>query len=47
MNIGFGMVASIILGLLGTFYLVRGKKTQSPRLMLIGAVLIVLSYVLF
>ncbi len=47
MNIGFGMVASSILGSLGFFYLLRGKKTQNTRMMLIGAVLLVLSYVLF
>ena len=40
-------VASSLMGLVGGYLLYRGKKIQEPKLMLWGAVLIVLSYYLF
>ena len=42
-----GLIASCILGLLGGFFLLRGKKIQSVGMMLLGAALIVASYVMF
>jgi hypothetical protein len=39
--------ASFIMGTIGTYLLYRGKKTQEPKMMLWGGVLIVLSYLLF
>ena len=39
--------ASFIMGTIGTYMLYRGKKIQEPKMMLWGAVLIVLSYFLF
>jgi hypothetical protein len=41
------MIVSLILGLLGGFFLLRGKKTQNVSMMLVGGLLIVLSYWLF
>jgi hypothetical protein len=40
-------VASSLMGVVGGYLLYRGKKIQEPKLMLWGAVLIVLSYYLF
>ncbi len=39
--------ASFIMGTIGTYMLIRGKKIQQPKMMLWGAVLLVLSYFLF
>lgn len=39
--------ASAIMGLVGSYFLYRGKKIQEPKMMLWGGVLIVLSYFLF
>jgi hypothetical protein len=39
--------ASFIMGTIGTYMLYRGKKTQEPKMMLWGGLLIVLSYFLF
>jgi len=41
------LVVSSIMGAIGGYLLYRGKKIQEPKLMLWGAVLIVLSYFLF
>jgi L,D-peptidoglycan transpeptidase YkuD (ErfK/YbiS/YcfS/YnhG family) len=41
------MVFSCIIGTAGAYMLYRGKKTSTPRLMVIGGVLLVLSYILF
>jgi hypothetical protein len=38
---------SSIMGLVGSYLLYRGKKIEEPKLMLWGAVLIILSYYLF
>jgi hypothetical protein len=38
---------SCVIGSVGAFMLYRGKKIASPRLMLIGGILLVLSYILF
>jgi hypothetical protein len=43
----FKILGSLVTGMLGVFFLIRGKKTQSPKLMILGAVLIVASYYLF
>jgi hypothetical protein len=43
----FKTLGSLVVGLIGGYLLYRGKKTQSPKMMLWGAVLIVLSYYLF
>lgn len=40
-------IASFIMGTVGMYLLYRGKKIQEPKLMLWGAVLIVLSYFAF
>jgi len=40
-------VLSFVLGIFGGFFLIRGKKKQDVRMMLVGAVMIVLSYVMF
>ena len=40
-------VASSLMGAVGGYLLYRGKKIEEPKLMLWGAVLIVLSYYLF
>ena len=44
---GFRLLASVILGTLGLYFLYRGKKTESPRLMIWGAGLLVLSYLVY
>ena len=44
---GFKLLGSVVFGILGLYFLYRGKKIQSPRLMLLGAVLLVASYFLF
>ncbi len=41
------LVLSLVLGTLGLFFLLRGKKTMNPGMMIVGGVLLVLSYVLF
>jgi hypothetical protein len=41
------LVVSSIMGTIGAYFLYRGKKIQEPKMMLWGAVLIVLSYFLF
>lgn len=41
-----GFVVSVILGTLGIFFLIRGKKTMNPGLMVTGGVLILASYFL-
>ena len=43
----FKILASTIMGILGGYYMYRGKKTQNMKMVLGGAVLIVLSYVVF
>ena len=43
----FKILVSAIMGLLGPYYMYRGKKTQNLNMILIGAALIVLSYFLF
>jgi hypothetical protein len=43
----FKLLGSFIVGTLGLYFLWRGKKTQNPRLMIVGAVLLILSYFLF
>ena len=43
----FKILGSLVVGMLGFYFLIRGKKTQSPKLILLGAVLIVASYYLF
>jgi hypothetical protein len=40
-------VASFIVGTIGTFMLIRGKKKADTKLMIWGGVLIVASYFLF
>ncbi len=40
-------VASFIVGTVGTFMLIRGKKKSDPKLMVWGGILIVASYFLF
>ncbi len=41
------MLASFVLGVVGLYMLLRGKKTAQPGLMVAGGALLVLSYVLF
>jgi len=41
------LVISLVLGTLGLFFLLRGKKTMNPGMMIVGGILLVLSYVLF
>jgi hypothetical protein len=41
------LLGSLVLGSLGLFFLLRGKKTMNPGLMVTGGVLLVLSYILF
>jgi hypothetical protein len=43
----FKMLASSVVGLLGGYYMYRGKKTQSVKMILWGAALIIASYFLF
>ncbi len=43
----FKILASTVVGLLGGYYMYRGKKTQNFKMILWGAVLIILSYVVF
>jgi len=40
-------IASFIMGTIGTFMLIRGKKKGEPKLMIWGGILIVASYFLF
>jgi hypothetical protein len=41
------MLVSFLMGTIGIFMLLRGKKIENPRMMVIGGVLLLLSYVLF
>ena len=41
------MFASFIMGLLGMYYMYRGKKTQNTKMILWGAGLTIASYFLF
>jgi hypothetical protein len=43
----FEFAVSALMGTIGSYLLYRGKKISEPKLMLWGAVLIVLSYFLF
>jgi hypothetical protein len=43
----FKFLGSLIVGTVGLFMLIRGRKIQSTRLMIWGAVLLLLSYLLF
>ena len=43
----FKFAVSALMGAIGSYLLYRGKKIAEPKLMLWGAVLIVLSYFLF
>lgn len=43
----FKMLASFVMGTVGLFLLYRGKKTAETKLMVIGGVLVFLSYLLF
>jgi len=40
------LVFSCVLGSLGIFFLIRGKKTMNSGMMIAGGILIVLSYLL-
>ena len=41
------MVVSSIIGILGGYYMYRGKKTQNVKMILWGAAMVVASYFLF
>ena len=41
------IIASFIMGVLGGYFMYRGKKTQNVSMIVWGGVLIVLSYFLF
>jgi glucose uptake protein GlcU len=41
------MLISSVIGTVGAVMLYRGKKTSNPRWMVIGGILLVLSYVMF
>ncbi|HEY5039167.1 MAG TPA: hypothetical protein VIJ93_08870 [bacterium] len=41
------IVVSCIMGFIGGYLMLRGKKIQEPKMILWGAALIVLSYLLF
>jgi hypothetical protein len=43
----FKMIASLVVGTLGLYFLIRGKKTQDPAKMILGAALLVASYWVF
>jgi len=43
----FLMVVSSIVGILGGYYMYRGKKTQNVKMILWGAAMVVASYFLF
>ncbi len=43
----FKILASLVIGLLGGYFLWRGKKTDNIKMMLAGAVLTILSYFAF
>lgn len=43
----FKLLGSFIVGTVGLFMMIRGKKTQNTRLMILGAVLLLLSYLIF
>jgi len=45
--IWFETALSFAMGTIGAYLLYRGKKIQEPKMMLLGGVLIVLSYFLF
>jgi hypothetical protein len=47
MVVAFKILGSFIVGMVGLFMLIRGKKTQNTGLMIWGAVLLLLSYLLF
>lgn len=42
-----GMILSFVMGTVGMYLMIRGKKIQQPRMIVWGGVLIVLSYFLF
>lgn len=44
---GLKTLASFIMGVIGFYMLIRGKKTANPNMMVWGGVLLVLSYWLF
>jgi len=44
---GFKLLGSLVVGTVGLFMLLRGKKTADTRLMVWGGVLMLLSYLLF
>lgn len=43
----FKLIASLVVGTLGLYFLIRGKRTQNPTWMILGAVLLVASYWVF
>ena len=43
----FSFLASTVVGLLGGYFMYRGKKTQNVKMILWGAVMVVASYFLF
>ncbi|HTC22565.1 MAG TPA: hypothetical protein VK859_17040 [bacterium] len=43
----FKILASLVIGFLGTYYMYRGKKTQNIKMILWGVALAVLSYLPF
>jgi len=45
--IWLNITVSTIMGLVGGYMMLRGKKIQQPKMILWGAALIVLSYLLF
>ncbi len=44
---GYKLLGSLIVGSVGVYFLVRGKKIGDSRMILGGAVLVILSYFLF
>jgi hypothetical protein len=44
---GFELLGSLVVGAIGLFMLLRGKKTADTRQMVWGGILLVLSYLLF
>ncbi len=43
----FSILASTVVGLLGGYFMYRGKKTQNVKMILWGAAMVVASYFLF
>jgi hypothetical protein len=41
------LLGSLILGTLGVFFILRGKKIADTRMMVVGGILLVLSYWIF